>query len=974
MNLNILHKGLSAEHSTSIQTESKMIDAVQKRSTGSIILQVAVGLLTGGIGAIGLEIYHQFTKRSQTNEFANMAGTMLTGMQGMPDAESGFSVEYQGSNLEVRPYGHDIRISYGDQTQTLQNQTMEGLRENLKRNILSDIAIFGKENAILALQDETPHTRSLAKDFLQKHMGVEDFDHLATPDLITTCTILLRAEEIDKGEIIETVKTVLWGNDDPRSQVIDKESLELIEAWERDLEANQKKVVHMNDIANANIINMMPADQAQTGIGAEPDDEMKVHDLEAKISDKQPVAVENARITDINGASRASQTPEETQMRNLIAGILLPENIWETDTRSADENLRAVLMQNSGLLARIYANPELIDSAGLPDEPARMMKDSITGFINMIPFASDVVTGDMVRTTLEIMPSGPFARLAAQIDHNLQNMSFNSLQGADLLATINKVGDGNLEKFLTNVLNNYFDNQHVVDKRAMLASYMRESGANDPDETKLVALLKAGGPYLQKLLQLLGDNAEGQLKTALDELKTNLSPINRTVIDATLLGMVARSEGKIDRVEVNCSLGAASVGQALLVNIYLKGSDEPQEAVVKILRPGIRLRAERELQFFEAEASKIPGMLKTFNGIADQVQVELDLEKEAKNVAHSQVYNNMAGNLQTMKLFSGIQATHTYMVLEKAPGTTAKATLTELEKQKENLSIAKQNNAVEMGAKLAEGFRSLTKAWVQEALFGSGFYHGDLHAGNIMFSADAKESGLITTIDMGNACVLSSQQRKAIFKMVLATAVRDPHVFVKNYEAVLSDEGKNQIVTKRAELLDKTREIMREAADPSEAISQILAAANRLGLEIPATVSNFSRSQMMLQNALNTINEHNHEIKALIEPRLSVREHLLQASSKATNEDDKAQLARDAEKLISAQEAEWAKHLEPMDFGQLIKEVVMNNFTTALSLARGSIFSLGSAGIWGSDLTSSQSEPGQDTGLSSNPPLGAQMA
>ncbi len=49
--------------------------------------------------------------------------------------------------------------------------------------------------------------------------------------------------------------------------------------------------------------------------------------------------------------------------------------------------------------------------------------------------------------------------------------------------------------------------------------------------------------------------------------------------------------------------------------------------------------------------------------------------------------------------------------------------------------------------------------------------------------------------------------------------------------------------------------------DPGQIIDQVLNAANNLGLEMPATIANFSRSQLMLQNVIDNINNLNKGIR-----------------------------------------------------------------------------------------------------------------
>ena len=629
--------------------------------------------------------------------------------------------------------------------------------------------------------------------------------------------------------------------------------------------------------------------------------------------------------------------------------------LTQGDKQNPGERLKEVLINNSELLAQYYKDPSLISVAGLPDELSDLVQTSMVNIKEKLIIPETFINKENMKMALTAVPEQEYSELSLAIDQQLVDFKFSSLDGVNMLSTLSGIGDGNFSKFLKNIFSNYFDNQSVIDKRAMISSYLTNSGTKDSNEMKLVGLLKGAGPYLQKMLQLFGDKAEGELKVALDELKTDLTPINQKIVNSILASIVDKSGGAISSIKIVGSLGAASVGQTVLANINWKNSKDPQEVVVKLLRPGIRLRADREVTFFKDEAKKIQGMLKTFDGISEQIEVEMDLQKEAKNVELAQVYNSSFKNLQAMKLVDNILSSQGYMVLEKAPGTTLKTALNDLEQQKNH------NMAVDIGEKLASGIKALATKWVEEALFGSGFYHGDLHSGNIMFSPDMNNvTGMITVIDMGNAAVLSLEQKRAIFTMVLAAGMKKADVFVKNYEKVLSNEGKQLIVAKRDAFLAQTRNIMADTDNPSEIIVRVLSAANDIGLEIPATISNFSRSQMMLENAINKINSLNvqtsNKLTLRIEALASVclpgeenkpikdihslaKQKLEKLGSRVEEEvpliaGTRDQLERLVKDTVTYQSRDWRS----IDFSEVIMNVVQDHKLDSVSLAHGDIW------------------------------------
>jgi len=617
----------------------------------------------------------------------------------------------------------------------------------------------------------------------------------------------------------------------------------------------------------------------------------------------------------VDGGGRPVASKDERQVRNLFAEVVFPDNPADAHKPTA-QRLREALSGNAEVAMKLFKNPDLIDSLGLPESAAKSFKSAVAQI--PVPIRDLATPGDF-QEALRKVPDSAFTKAESELDKAVDNFDFTSIPGAGDLAKL--VGDdavgGNFGKFMSRVFTEYFNKQDVADKRAMIGSFLRQTCNDDKPEMKLVGLLKGAGPYMQKILQLFGDRATGDLKEALGELKTGLSPIHPELKEAMFANIIEKSGGRIQSIDQIRSLGAASVGETLLARIprhdshgnpvMKDGKQEVDNVVVKLLRPGIQQRAARERQFFESVAKDIPGMSGTFAGIADQIDEEMDLTKEAANVRKAGVYNTKAmPNVRAMTLVEGVEPEPGFMLIERAPGGTVKKNIDVLSKIVEKGEAHKGKggfHALEDGQNLAKALVDLSERWFEEAMYGSGFYHGDLHSGNMMFSPAGGPQGLLTAIDMGNATTLSPMQRRAVFKMVLATGRSLPGVFTREFERVLSPEGKavmdqrsngrtarehfrsavggimnartfgeaeraiDQMMLKSGKLNEEQRQSLegksydspeqQKAIDPGAKILQTLGAANALGLEIPATISNFARSQQMLQTAIDQVNQLN---------------------------------------------------------------------------------------------------------------------
>lgn len=285
-----------------------------------------------------------------------------------------------------------------------------------------------------------------------------------------------------------------------------------------------------------------------------------------------------------------------------------------------------------------------------------------------------------------------------------------------------KGGDGQ-GKFIKVVMNNYFKNVSVLDKRAMVASAIRFAKPKtliDPniEEDKkedaqkeaikkdmgncLGGFLKGAGPLLQKILQgLPTEGMPSTMKVALDDMKSNLAPIHEYIVKAELQNIVDRSNGQITKINLIKALGAASVGQTFLCTVYGPEYPEGKEVVVKLLRPDVRNRMLRERDVIIGCAKKADrmdangneinlnvekgGLEATYEGQLERIEEELDLTIEAKNAQLGSVYDKGYSAIKAMKVDNIIEPTQNVLVLEKAPGVTIDKYIKDIEEEETNI-------------------------------------------------------------------------------------------------------------------------------------------------------------------------------------------------------------------------------------------------------------------------------------------------
>ncbi len=442
-----------------------------------------------------------------------------------------------------------------------------------------------------------------------------------------------------------------------------------------------------------------------------------------------------------------------------------------------------------------------------------------------------------------------------------------------------KEGEGAFNK---KVLSGYITSAKEADKQNMIASAFKNApntGKNyqkgDLDRIKgrfLSGYLKGAGPLLHKMMQGLAiSNMPPMMQEAVKDVRSNLARIDEEIVDAQLHRIIKDSNGSIDRIEKLKVLGTASVGQAVLIRIYEKGATHGVDKVVKILRPDAANHMERELEFMEKcaqdvdkeaynEAHREQGleagedykgaMSRTFEGRVRNIKKEFDLRLEAENVETGKIYEDPVLHISTMKVDTNAKISANTLVLERAPGVSVDRFIAQQDEKRKEIVNKGDTDSLYTAMTEMENFKKeiktkqkylmdLTGKWLDEALFGSGFFHGDLHAGNIMMGEDG-----VTVIDYGNVHQLSNDEQAHILNLIASMQSMNTTRFTDHLRAMLTGAGAEAYDANKADVEKKIRTIVKKE-DQASSVEKILAVLTELqkgGIDIPAGLYNFIQS------------------------------------------------------------------------------------------------------------------------------------
>lgn len=464
------------------------------------------------------------------------------------------------------------------------------------------------------------------------------------------------------------------------------------------------------------------------------------------------------------------------------------------------------------------------------------------------------------------------------------------------------------------------------------------------------AILKGTSPLMQKMMQGLPRSVLGEFAEALDDMKSRLAPIPRKIVQAHLMKIIDDSNGKIKSIGLKKSLGAASVGEAFLCEIshvLSNGKVKNEEVVVKIMRHDAEEKVKREADVFTAAAEKIgQGMLKTWQGQLAQYMTEFDFQNEARNVDEGVAlydvepkqhhkYRAIAPNVRSMKVSKLVAPTKNVMVCTVAEGKTTDSFFGEMRAniqtsldpvfERDSVTgrikwdpqtkkpIFKNNAGSESlhNARLFCDFeytrilntqKKLQQAaslWFTEALLGSGKFHGDAHAGNLMIT---EHGGAVTFIDFGNLYQLKKHyeldennqqimervqktnkngevveverpkvkldERVELLRLILGATLRDKNLFLQGFEKLLSTEGKALFTANRAKaeaILDAVLAKGSFSFDVCYRLQGALSELQKLGLEMPPQINCFVQSMTRFQNVMAEMNTILNQTRAVID-------------------------------------------------------------------------------------------------------------
>jgi predicted unusual protein kinase regulating ubiquinone biosynthesis (AarF/ABC1/UbiB family) len=527
---------------------------------------------------------------------------------------------------------------------------------------------------------------------------------------------------------------------------------------------------------------------------------------------------------------------EGDQLRLFLAETLKSREI--ADPHAQAEALRGIFARNWHLFGK------LVD----PKDNQRILREA--GFDKFLPFnfsdlrlpffheVSREMLGvgrakaqEVVRRLPDDVFNGTAAGMALTVEHAPLSKAPALGTVVDRLKSIKMPGFHPEDiDFLSHAFLNFFDGMPEKTKNRMITAWL-ELPAKSTWDTQFSALVQNAGPSLQKLFQLIGRESNSKELTA---LSTNLLSKVRYVPFPEVKEQVETAYGKplnqLFQWFSETPSAAGTVGQGHRA-ITLDG----RHVFVKVLRPGIEDEMRAELAVLVKSLAGNRMTEKLAQRASESFLKEVDLVKESQAAERAQLYVDPALGLGVPTVDKAYEPKKTVLVYEEIQGKTLE-------------------DAGDVDPRIrAQALKNMMGKWF-DVNIETGFFHGDLHAGNIMIDTEhPAPHGLpfrATYLDFGAVGDMSPAQRKSFFELFAATAS-------KKTEAVMDALGKMAAIpdANRKELFALVADVMKKkGANSAAKLDEILGLALENGLDVDANIAMFSRTGFFLTRELDKVN------------------------------------------------------------------------------------------------------------------------
>jgi ubiquinone biosynthesis protein len=538
-------------------------------------------------------------------------------------------------------------------------------------------------------------------------------------------------------------------------------------------------------------------------------------------------------------ASAKQATAEEGRLLRAFLRDLIADTVEIRDSTADD--VRKVLARHPTVFRWVIEGRDLQSIAREADLEGVSLPGSLQGATNRLaqsPVGARLAnrleqsTEEERLEVLKKFEDSRFLKIASETQEKVAAYELHKTPAARMLANPKgELGltDETLSRFMSNVLPSYFERMDRLDKSRIIIAQL-ELPPRSSQAQQLSSMLQNSGPCMQKLFQLIGRDVKNPaLASTMLALQNEIRPFPADIAVKTIEDRYGKPADQLFKSFDKTPLAAASVGQVHAAELI-----DGQKVVVKIRRPRLMEIATREIAGLLSASSNEPAAHEMLKKVGQTVLDELNFRNESRNLIMGSVYERPNLGISVAGQIQSLDAHEDILISKRAPGA----------------KISKGVTTAQDAALRAKAVSNILDAWFDEVMFGRGFFHGDLHPGNIFFeSAPETELGYrVTLIDFGNAGALSVDERRAFLQLVLAAQTPKPERVLEIFESIgkVPDNKREFLKSAYARIYETESEL-------TGRIDKFMMVSLENGMEIPASFVSFNRARLFLEKELTSL-------------------------------------------------------------------------------------------------------------------------
>lgn len=368
----------------------------------------------------------------------------------------------------------------------------------------------------------------------------------------------------------------------------------------------------------------------------------------------------------------------------------------------------------------------------------------------------------------------------------------------------------------------------------------------------VVKALEVVGPAMKKLIQqyaeMVGDPV---LREAIRIFKENVKavpfPEIKERIEQSLKPLGLKFEEVfLDFEEAPINAGVAA--QVHRVKIKSKENGRPRNLVIKVLRPDYHSSLEEDREVLSNAKILEMGFDRDFiEKFIEIISAEGDLEHEADNAEKAfSYYHRPDKGVSSVKVVRilGLPTSKDFYFMEeiKAPSFS----------QLKGLTVPQLTLRLER-------LKSSAIVWIQEAALGSGFFHADLHGGNMK---DDSKNNQAVFYDYGNLGHLEPDQQRGLKQIITSLARFDIEGLFEALPLLLSGPG-GSLLPKKGEpsalpegfRVKAIQKIMQSGPNLVDRVSALLETIGSFQIKIPRNVFQLFRTMTLFESQIFEITQ-----------------------------------------------------------------------------------------------------------------------